>query len=102
MRVIPALNSAGHYYHPYVGIEYDPRYTDGVHVVTVATGGPAYSAGLQSGDVIKEVDGLQISRGDDFIIYLERYKSPGDTLNLNVSRGGTSHNLVLTLGERPV
>jgi S1-C subfamily serine protease len=102
MRVIPTLNSAGHYYHPYVGIEYDPRYTDGVHVVTVVTGGPAYNAGLQSGDVIKEVDGLQISRGDDFIIYLERYKSPGDTLNLNVSRGGTSHNLVLMLGERPV
>lgn len=100
MRVIPALKTTGHYYHPWVGIEYDPHYTDGVHVVGIVSGGPADKAGLQVGDVIKEVDALQMNRGDDFIIYLERYRSPGDAINLRISRNGNIINKVLTLEQR--
>jgi putative serine protease PepD len=83
-----------------VGIEYDPRYTDGVHVVNIVSGGPAEKAGLQAGDVIKEVDGRQMNRGEDFIIYLERYKSPNDTINLNINRNGSIINKTLTLEAR--
>lgn len=101
LRVIPALETIGHYDHPYVGIEYDPSYTGGVHVVGIVSGGPAYNAGLQVGDVIKKVDGLQMNRGDDFIIYLERYKSPGDVINLEINRNGAIVNKTLTLGTRP-
>jgi S1-C subfamily serine protease len=100
MRVIPALETAGHYYHPYVGIEYDPRYTDGVHVVSIVSAGPADKAGLQVGDVIKEVDGLQMNHGNDFVIYLERYRSPGDVINVQISRNGSIINKALTLGPR--
>lgn len=102
MRVASALISTGHYYHPYVGIEYDSRYTGGVLIVSVIPGGPAETAGLQANDIIKEVDGHQINRGAELIIYLERYKSPGDTIQLEVLRGNTTLNVPLTLRQRPV
>jgi S1-C subfamily serine protease len=100
MRVIPALNSAGHYDHPWVGISYYPRYTDGVHIATISSSGPADKAGLQAGDVIKKVGSLQVDRGEDFIIYLERYKSPGDQINLEINRIGVTITKVLTLEAR--
>lgn len=100
MRVIPALETSGHYDHPWVGIEYDSRYTDGVHVTGIVSGGPAYKAGLQVGDVIKQVDGLQVKSGADFVIYLERYTSPGDTIKLNINRNGSTLNETLTLEPR--
>lgn len=99
LRVIPALEAPGHHYsHPYLGIEYNPNFTDGVHVVGVTSGGPAGGI-LHAGDVIKKVDGLQVNRGEDLIIYLERYKSPGDTINLTIE--GSNTPKPLTLGARP-
>jgi len=100
MRVIPALETTGHYDHPWVGIEYDSRYTDGVHLTGIVPGSPAYKAGLQVGDVIKQVDGLQVNTGADFVIYLERYKSPGDTIELNINRNGSTLTETLTLEPR--
>jgi S1-C subfamily serine protease len=100
LRVIPAIKSVGYYYHPWVGIEYDPTYTDGLHVAAVIAGGPADKAGLKVGDVIKEVDNVQVNRGDDFMIYLETYKSPGDTISLTIDRGGSMITKMLTLGIR--
>lgn len=100
MRVIPALETTGHYDHPWVGIEYDSRFTNGVHVTHIVSGGPAYKAGLQVGDVIKQIDGLQVNSGADFVIYLERYTSPGDTITLNINRNGSTLNETLTLEPR--
>jgi S1-C subfamily serine protease len=102
MRVAPALISTGHYYHPWVGIEYDSSYTGGVHIVRVILGGPAETAGLQADDIITKVDEHEINSGAEFIIYLERYKSPGDTISLKITRGSTSIDRTLTLGQRPV
>lgn len=100
LRVVPTLESAGHYDHPWVGIEYDPHFRYGVNVVGVVSGGPADKVGLQVGDVIKEVDGLQVNSGADFVIYLERYKSPGDTINLHINRNGSIINKVPILEPR--
>jgi len=99
-RVIPALLQAGHYDHPYVGIQYDPSYTDGMHITNVTAGGPADKAGLKVGDVIKKIDGIQVNRGDELVIYLERYKSPGDTITLTIDRSGTTITKTLILGIR--
>jgi S1-C subfamily serine protease len=100
LRVIPALKLYGHYDHPWVGIEYDPSYTDGMHITNITAGGPADNATLKTGDIIKKIDGIQVNQGDELVIYLERYKSPGDIISLTIDRSGTTITKMLKLGIR--
>ncbi|MDI6905822.1 MAG: trypsin-like peptidase domain-containing protein [Candidatus Bathyarchaeia archaeon] len=102
-RVVPSIIETGHYYHPWVGIEYNSSYTGGMLVVSVISGSPAEKAGLQKNDIIIKVDGRPVNRGEDLIIYLERYKSPGDTIILIVVRNKNvlDEPIKLTLGKRP-
>jgi S1-C subfamily serine protease len=101
MRVVPALIQPGHYHHPWVGISYDSSYIGGVLILAVNASSPAEASGLHVNDIIKGVDKQTINRGEEFMIYLERNKSPGDTITLNVTRGGAVQPPInLTLGER--
>jgi len=101
-RVAPSLISTGHYYHPWLGVEYYSSYIDGMYILSIMQGGPAEAAGLQANDIIKEVDGHPINQGAELMIYLERNKSPGDTISLKIVRNGNSSTVPLTLGQRPV
>jgi S1-C subfamily serine protease len=100
LRVIPALESTGHYDHPWSGIEYDPHSTNGVYVVDIVSGGPADKAGLQVGDLMKQVDGIQVNCGADFAVYLERYRSPNDIIHLEIKRNDIIINKTLKLEPR--
>lgn len=100
-RVVPSIIETGHYSHPYMGLYYDPNYIGGFLIVDITIPSPAATANLQIGDVITEVDGLSITRAEDLVIYLERYKSPYDVITLTVFRSGvTLPPIELTLGER--
>jgi serine protease Do len=87
----------------------------GALVVTVQSGSPADSAGLQGsdqnatiggqqvpigGDVIIAIDGHQIGSMDDLGAMLQHY-NPGDQVTVTVLRGGQQLDLSVTLGERP-
>lgn len=101
-RVADAIIQTGHYTHPWLGIEYSTNYVGGLLISSVVSGGPAANAGLQSNDIITEVDGQPITRPEDLIVYIERYKSPNDVISLKVLRGSTVLNdKQLTLGPRP-
>ncbi|MEM0058003.1 MAG: trypsin-like peptidase domain-containing protein [Candidatus Bathyarchaeia archaeon] len=100
-RVADAIIAKGKYEHPWVGVECDPNYIGGVLISRVVEDSPAYNAGLMSGDIIVKVDNRTVNRYDDMVIYLERYKSPGDTIILEVKRGTTTLAITLTLGKRP-
>jgi S1-C subfamily serine protease len=100
-RVVDAIIQTGHYIHPWLGIEYSANYVGGLLISSVVSGGPAANAGLQSNDIITEVDGQPITRPEDLIVYIERYKSPNDVISLNVLRGSTVLDKNLTLGPRP-
>jgi S1-C subfamily serine protease len=97
-RVVPAIIENGTYKHPWLGVSYDPTYIGGLKIETINSSGPADVAGLQPGDVIVEVDGLSVKRAEDLVIYLERYKSPHDVINVKIAGNDTS--IQLTLGER--
>lgn len=99
-RVVPSLIEKGHYDHPRVGISYSRDYVGGVYIVSVEPDSPAEKAGLQAGDVIVKVDGYPIRHADDLIIYLEKYKSPGDVIILTILRDNTQFEVELTLGVR--
>jgi S1-C subfamily serine protease len=101
-RVVPALIENGTYVHPNMGVGYDKDYIGGMYLLSITENGPADKAGLKKDDVIIEVDGLPVTCADDLIIYLERYKSPGDIIHLKVKRGGVvlGDLIDLILGER--
>ncbi|HVP93052.1 MAG TPA: PDZ domain-containing protein, partial [Acidobacteriota bacterium] len=66
--------------------------------------GPAANAGLQAGDTIIKVDNFTVNRPEDLLVYLERYKSPGDIIQLTIVRNNdfsSPMNETLTLGVRP-
>lgn len=96
--------------HPYVGVDLDPNYTgSGAQISTqadssgnppVRPGSPAAKAGLQAGDVITAIDGQPITSTEAFIATVDRYL-PGQTITLTVKRGGSTHTIKLTLGNRP-
>lgn len=103
-RVIPSLINNGSYSHPYMGIAYDPNHVGGLLIESVTANGPAASAGLQVDDIITEVDAVTVNRPEDVVVYLERYKSPGDLIQLSVVRNNdfsSPSNVSLTLGTRP-
>jgi len=99
-RVADAIIQTGHYTHPWLGIGYDPNYVGGLLISYVNSTGPAAAAGLQADDVITEVDGHSVTQAEDLIIYIERYKSPGDEISLKVHRGDTVLDKTLTLSSR--
>ncbi len=126
-KIVPQLISKGEYDHPWVGIsgrDIDPdlakilniRDTRGFLIVTVIEDSPADKAGLQGtsetleidgvtyqvgGDIILSVHGKPVREIADILIHLQREKSVGDELVLEILRNGRTTNMVVELVERP-
>ncbi|MGY5884766.1 S1C family serine protease [Modestobacter lacusdianchii] len=110
--VIEELEGDGEAEHAFVGIEpatITPQIaeqlglpsTEGVIVRAVVPGGPAVTAGIESGDVITAVDGEPSASPEDLLAAL-RDRDPGDTITVTV-RGDDKEerDVDLTLTERP-
>lgn len=72
----------------------------GVLVDKVTAGSPADNAGLESGDVILQIDGESITGTRD-ITRILRDRQPGDELKITVLRESKQRRLKVTAGERP-
>jgi S1-C subfamily serine protease len=126
-KIAPQLIEEGEYHHPWVGIsgrDIDPdlagilnlKDAKGFLIVTVVEASPADKAGLLGssktkeidgvtyqvgGDVILSVDGKPVRKIDDILIHLQREKSVGDEMVLEILRDGRNTNFVILLEERP-
>jgi len=126
-KIVPKLIADGAFSHPWVGIsgrDIDPALATALNlvdargflVVNVVEGSPAEKAGLKGSDETKEVDGVEYPFGgdvilavdgkivrqiDDILIHLQRYKSVGDEMVLEVLRDGRVTSFVVELDERP-
>lgn len=91
------------------------RNTKDAAIQTVGPGTPAANAkpvdaaksvGLKIGDVIREVNGSPIERGEEFESWLHKNSKPGQTIEVTVDRvtGGKTESLVykITLIRRPL
>jgi 2-alkenal reductase len=96
----------------------------GAYIASLTENGPAARAGLRAGsrdtnillgmstrggiylqsggDLVTAIDNQPITRSDDILIYMERFKSPGDEVKLTVLRPGEGQKVItFKLAERP-
>jgi S1-C subfamily serine protease len=84
---------------PYIGLR--GRATGaGVELVALHAGGPADVAGLQTGDVVQAIDGVDVRTLGGLLAEVER-RSVGDTVELRVLREGAPTEVKVRLEERP-
>ena len=126
-KIVPTLISEGEYNHPWIGIsgrDIDPDMANvlglkdalGFLIITVVEDSPASEAGLigsdktikvesreypVGGDIILAVDGIDVRKIDDILIHLQRVKTVGDEMNLEILRDGRTTNVTIVLQERP-
>jgi len=127
VKIIPALIEKGEYKHPWIGIsgrDIDPDLAKvlglkdavGFLVITVVENSPASKAGLigsektievegvnypVGGDIILSVDDIDVRKIADILIHLQRAKSVGDEMVLEILRDSRTTNITVILQERP-
>jgi S1-C subfamily serine protease len=126
-RSIEQLRATGKVVYAYLGVLSVPLYPqlagrlrlnvlDGAMIDSVQKGGPAEKAGLRGakshitfqgqpgipvgGDVIIAVDGRPLTRPDDLSDVIATHR-PGDTVNLQIVRGGKRVTVPVKLAARP-
>ena len=72
----------------------------GNSIEAVVAGSPGAKAGIKTGDIITEVEGLAITGENPLQDVLVQY-SPGRTLSLQVYRAGKYLTIMVSLGTRP-
>jgi len=126
-KIVPTLISEGEYNHPWIGIsgrDIDPDMAKvlgledalGFLIITVVEDSPAWDAGLIGsdktievegreysigGDIITAVDGIDVRKIDDILIHLQRVKTVGDEMDLEILRDNRTTNVTIVLQERP-
>ena len=65
---------------------------------TVEFGDIEYTIG---GDIILSVDGIEVRKISDILIHLQRAKSVGDEMVLEILRDNRTTDVTIVLGERP-
>jgi putative serine protease PepD len=108
-RIIDELRATGTVRHAFLGIigatyvadlEDGSMRPSGAEIVDFAPDSAAQDAGLQIGDTIVAVDGVEYRTMDSLIIAL-RFYSVGDTIQVEVIRNGEEVTVPVILGERP-
>ncbi len=72
--------------------------TPGAEVGSVIAGGAAAAAGIESGDVVLQIDGVAVD-GPDELGEQVRAHDPGDTIDVVVARDGAAQTFSATLEE---
>ena len=96
-EIIASIIRDGTLVKPYIGVSLSAA-EDGVAVRAVEANGPAAEAGLQTGDVITEVNGKAAGSAADVSAAVSAAGVNG-TLTLTVSRNGDTLDLTLTVGQ---
>lgn len=107
-QVMNALIKDGRVSRGWLGIEIQSQLRDptrletstGVEVLNVVAQGPAAKSGLQVGDVILTIDGVEMTDANKLIQYVAR-KAPTTELNAQVLRNGQNKQVKILLEERP-
>jgi putative serine protease PepD len=97
--VIPRLERGETIRRPYLGVSTADG-AGGARVQEATAGGPAASAGVRAGDVIVAIGGDPVRGADDVAAAIQD-RRPGETVELEIERGGDARTLEVELGTRP-
>lgn len=73
-----------------------PASVDGIYITDLVKNGAAKAAGIEVGDVIKKINGVNVNSGSELQEQLSNYK-PGDKIDVTVSRNGNEKTMRVTL-----
>lgn len=76
-----------------------PAGTEGIYASDVPMDGGAYAAGIRKGDVLKKINGTEITSGAEMQGLISRYK-PGDKLPVTYLRNGKENTVIVTLKNK--
>jgi putative serine protease PepD len=87
--------------YPIMGIAVDTRYSGTGALISseangVTDGGPADKAGLKAGDLILEIDGVEINTSDELIVAI-RSRNVGDKVKIKFKRNAITREVSVTL-----
>jgi putative serine protease PepD len=105
-KVVDQLIAGETVAHPFLGVQLTStaaiggNAVPGATVAAVTAGSPAAKAGLAEGDVITAVNGTATGSADEVTAAIAPLE-PGQTVTLQVTRGGSSRTVSVTLAERP-
>lgn len=74
------------------------NYIQGIYVSEILVNGPAYDTELKSGDIITNIDDIELKTINNLREYLYK-KEPGDEVVLKILRGKISKNIKIKLGK---
>ena len=99
--VVPKLTRGETIARAYLGVSTGAQTgTAGAVVGSVVPSGPGDSAGLRAGDVITGVGGRAVNEPDDVGMAVNAHK-PGERVDIEVERNGSTVTIPVTLGTRP-
>ena len=99
--VMNDIVSQGRVVRGWLGVEIARRGDDdAVVIASVLPGGPGDRGGLRDGDVLRQVEGEDVTSPDQVIRQIGRLK-PGKSVAVQVDREGREKLLTVTMGERP-
>jgi len=113
-KVVDDIIKFGTVQRAYLGISYDNAsdYTEeqkkkrgipltafGIYTQEASTEGAAYAAGIRKGDIIKKVNGVEVSSGAEMQEQVSRYK-PGDKVPVTYLRNNVENTVTVTLKNR--
>ncbi len=105
--ILAGYLATGKIVRPFLGVGYSmiskeiaalQRLPEGAFVSRVLAKSPADKAGLQSGDIIKKLNDVNLSESTTLSMVLSKYKV-GDTITLIIDRSGKEMTLKATLAE---
>jgi len=76
-----------------------PATAEGIYVTDVPTDGGAYEAGIRKGDILKKVNGAEITNGAEMQGLISRQK-PGDKVPISYLRNGKENTALVTLKNK--
>jgi len=100
-EVVPRLRAGTSIKRAYLGISTVASTAGrGAQVADVVAGAPADQGGVQTGDTITRVSGQPIREPEDISAGIEN-RSPGDKIEIELTRAGDARTVRVTLGTRP-